>query len=217
MSKDGLHKAIREARDKTQARKKHKKVVYRAPKKDFKKEKRDDGEPTTSALEKWTPVEFLSEFTHLAEQYYPGYHKGVAIHELKSVKEFMNMMSDACPRSILLVIREVARRLVRYKKSWGVAKPPGAWFLLTYGTNILEDLKHLIYDEASLRYIMTEDIDPGMLEITSNDECWVFAWNGEQVQLHKSRTKSVTNPQLLQKLGQAPKERTPDNENFSGW
>jgi len=217
MSKDGLRDAIRQAREKSQARKKRRQISYGAPKKDVRVEKREDGEPSTAALEKWTSKEFLREFTATAEQTIPGYLRGVAIHEVKSVKEFIGMLDDACPRSILNVIREAARRLNRYKRAWGLRKSPGAWWLRTHGVAILDDLKHLIYSEASLRYIMTEDIDPGMLNIFKKDECWVFEWRGEQVQVHENQTESVTNIQLLKKLDQAPKERTPDDENYRGW
>jgi hypothetical protein len=217
MSQDGLRDAIRQAREKQKQRKKQKQVVFRAPKENPKLSRREDGEPTTEALEKWTSEEYLAEFTAQAKASVPGYTKGVAIHEVKAVKEFLGVLDDACPRSKLRIIREAARRLIKYKKDWGLRTAPGAWWLRTHAIAITEDLSHLVYNEASLRYLLSEDVPSDMLGLRKSGETWIFEWEGEEVQIHESQLSTVTNPSLLKQLNIAPEERPSDNENHRGW
>lgn len=221
MSQDELEKIIKAAAAKKKKRKKQRPTVYsKAPKRDPKRAVRGDGEPTTDALERWKAAEFLREFTAWAKVWFPGYRPGVITHEVKAVKEFLNILedSDACPRSQLAVIREAARRLTRYKTTWGLISTPGAWWLRTHATQILEDLKHLIYGVASLRYLMTEDVPvDDILTVKKHDECWIISWQDMSVQVHESHLDRINNPYLLRLLGHTEQERTPDNENTRGW
>lgn len=221
MSEDGLRDAIRKARRKEAERKQRRQVkISLAPKKNPRKEKRHDGEPSTSALEKWGPKEFLDEFSSFAEEAIPNYTRSPAIHELKSVKEFLAILeaNDACPRSMLKIIREAARRLPRWKKEWNISSPFGAWWLRTNAAAILHDLRHLLYNDASLRYLMEEEVPVDMITIEQQDECWIFDWQGQSVQLHKSQLETVKNPYLLKKLDlSTTEEGSPDDEDFGGW
>jgi len=221
--KPPFREAIRAARKKQEERKKSRPArVPGEPKKNPRHDWRKDGEPTTSALELWGPLEYLREFEDQAKKSFPDYTPAAKTHEIKCIKAFLEMLdeNEACPRSKLAVVREAAKRLVRYKKNLEIKTQPGVWWLLTYGIAILDDLKHLIYTDGTLRYLMTEDVPVDlidMLHITRRDECWVFSYKGQEVQIHESQWSSITNPHLQKRLNIAPSEERPDNENYSGW
>ena len=185
-----------------------------------KEQTRDDKEPTTAALQSWTAAEYLAAFNKVAESHIKRYVDAKKLISLVAVQEFLATLDehDACPRSKLLIIREAAKRLLRYKKQYFVKAVPQPWMLRTFAVEIIEDLKGLLYSQASLRYLYTEEVRVDMLDIAYGDREWIVSWEGRQARLPLSHLNQVTNPFLLAKLDKPPKqETTPDDEDYDNW
>ena len=128
MTGNEFNDSIREARRKELARKERRPVdLSRVPKRKLRDDTRPDGQPSTDALERWGPTDYLSEFTYVAKQTVPDYTPAVIRHEIKSMKNFLDTLeaNEACPRSQLDIVREAARRLIRYKKEFNLSTAPG--------------------------------------------------------------------------------------------
>jgi hypothetical protein len=216
---------VREAEAKEHARLKklanNKRARSRTPARtDPKKDKRPNGAPTTQALRLWKSGEFAEVFQDQAARVVRRYNPGPKVKELSLMKRFLEALDvkQACPRSKLLIVEEAARRLIRYRRKFNVKAQPGTWMLVRYGEEIIDDLKHLLYGEDSLRYVYSEEIPVDMLDIEETDDGWEISWNDHRARLPKSHATQISNPHLLTRLGkpQTAEER-PDNEDYANW
>lgn len=165
----------------------------------------ETGDLTTEALSLWKTPDYLAYFI---EQIGAGKTNfkigGDAGKRLGHMKRFLAVMQEraAAPRSICLVLHAVAVTAESLRIKWKLKNPVSTWTLFTMTDQILDEFSHLIYDESSPQYLLTENVDVQELLIQESSDGWLIILSNEKVlRITNSETDRILNPKLRRRLG----------------